>query len=170
MSLGRALQTFGRYLPAGVNLLIGEEHLEHGEPPRVVAVPVSEDFGYEAPSNTPARDMDIGTVVRTRSCSLDLHLWAVAIDRQAAAPEHIEAVELLLRQVVGALHRAAPGAYHLDRADWRGGRQGQYGRSLVLGVTIDFMLPLDVPTTATVDVVPQEANLTADLVVPGTTE
>lgn len=106
----------------------------HTPPPRIVWVPAQDRF-EEAHRN--GRNPQ---AVLTRSAGLDLHIWGKA----QGAPDELadqEATELLLNDVLAALHDEVGGAFEATGALWGVREQDQwltFGGAVVLQVLVDI--------------------------------
>jgi hypothetical protein len=112
---------------------IGPENVFiNAEPPRIVWVPTSDDYG---PPESPGQN---GRPVRTRFAGAEVYVWGTDYD----------AAETIVHLVIGTIHQLMGGNYEISKGKWLAtdGRNVVCGRAYVFRATfkIPVCLPADV--------------------------
>ena len=124
---------------AGTTHTVGSRHVaEHGSPPLVRWVPVSEEIGA-----APKREASPDRLTRTIAgldATFRVICWGTDFDQ----------AEDLRDALLRGLHRAAPAYARAARAQWLDSEATTHGEAVVLTVVLKGFVPAAAPTTVTI--------------------
>ncbi len=118
----------GRDVLPAASVLLGGEHLARGgKPPRIVMVPVGGPGGAGRIGPAGARSSN-PRALRERHVGLDFHCWG----------EDYDGAELLLGELVSAVHSFGVGTYELEGESWpeANGDSATLGRLVVVRLVV----------------------------------
>lgn len=116
----------------------------NSRPPRLVWIPKADRFG------PPAKTAQNPRALRTRHATLELHVWGA----------DYEATEILLHQVIAAVHAVAVGSYELGDSEWDVDENVVQRGALVI-VDITFSIPVTEAPQPTVKITSVSQTLAA---------
>jgi hypothetical protein len=130
-----------------IEVLLGDEHLEaHASPPRVVCVATNDTFGPAEKSGHNPRP------IKTRNIGTFWRVWA----------ESHGAAEVLLNDLIAAVHVVTGGCYTLGSNDWlTRGSLTQLGAACDIDINFSTPITARPHATATATAVEGAASITA---------